>query len=380
MARAHTQARTRVSALLRTAAVLCIALLAGQARGECLDGRVMFESVHRHSGLSVTDFYRMYAMQDRPVVITDYSDRVVAHNYWSTLAELAESCGDAKLTLAVYNKHIRSHSHAEYHRDTTLGAYARLEEPLLAGPEFRSRPLSALAEPLRTLCPKALDTFVVPKYFTSNVLGKLASEHGGSAARIAALWPALSFGPAGVAWPLRREIVGLASWIYVVSGTAVVRLVGPSDDCTMLHETSNGACGFDATFLETDAPRCPESLAGCTAFEATLSKGDVLFVPAGAAYSTRYVTEAIVLTTAYTDAAAIRHTMRGSADPGPHARASSEDQTAIYSLLNGVIEQDTAALAASSRQRDMFLAEYDAWPRARDAERDVAPRIYKTEL
>ena len=121
---------------------------------------------------------------------------------------------------------------------------------------------------------------VIPKYFTLDLTQHL--PQGFNHNYPANYWPSLFIGPGGKSSSaLHADVLDTAAWMGVVQGRKHWRLVPPSDRY-LLHERPEKRNVFEADLFEIkDAHR---SAKFAKIYDAVLSEGDVIFIPAASAH------------------------------------------------------------------------------------------------
>lgn len=259
------------------------------------------------SNLSYADFFQNYSLALRPVVITDYSARVL-RTPW-TWSHVNRVCAETRWPLKTRT-------------GASSGFSASLSEPLEDLVTLDAFTAAMRATPgheqiatfyihdasIANACPDLLIELAVPKYFSGDWFQNLppvihavdAKEHERGFSGLSDHGPSLFVGPSSSSSPLKVDSYGSQFWMLHLEGRKRWILFDPIDrDLVMtnnsdllrrLHFDTSAVCpDFEALGLRKPA------------WVGVLEPGDLIFVPAGTPHQVLNVDDTLALSMNYID-------------------------------------------------------------------------------
>ena len=249
----------------------------------------------RACALSFDEFNRTYAYARKPVIITDYIDRMLpGHEIQQrfTKKQLAQprprGCGDVHAPLFLFDPDLKAWA------GMAEGSHKRLDRWLAAfeNGESEARSLYLHDWSISGYCPWILENFTIPKYFARDLLQRLSPPLDAVAEQQLSYrddWPSLFIGAKGSKsgvhvdafeshfWMLLLE--GEKRWLFFLDDDVSAGAGAMGSQRPFLYEDrATGSFASDA--LSPDWRRHP-LLRGASAREVVLKPGELLIVPAG---------------------------------------------------------------------------------------------------
>ncbi|KAJ9444166.1 F-box protein [Diplonema papillatum] len=245
--------------------------------------------------LSFADFYNLYEVTGRPVVITNIT---AFQRPWSR-EHIRKTCPKAKVKPAVPNP-VPGESWGNLDKLPAMSLGAFLDE--LEGPTPTQLYMHDWGIPKK--CPKLLADYVVPKYFVQDYLRKTEDDPNTFPYRDS--WPSLFLGKAGTGSGLHIDSGDTHFVMHMLQGVKDFRLIRRKDRIVAYEDRMESTFFgdlFNPNF--TDHPL----LALAEVFTARLEKDDLLFVPAGSAHQVVNPTDAMSISTNYVDASNVERSI-----------------------------------------------------------------------
>ena len=159
------------------------------------------EPIERISAPSLRDFMG-YAMQSKPVIITNYS----APFENMTREHILNTCGHLTVAISQFNKNIDTWANLETVRTVNMKNFMNSKE--------NTSEVGIFDYPLPRMCPEMLENWTVPKYFVQDFFQRVKKK----GFHYKTSWPSLFFGLPGSFGGLHRDSGGTAFWQYVIEG------------------------------------------------------------------------------------------------------------------------------------------------------------------
>ena len=174
------------------------------------------EPIERISAPSLRDFMG-YAMQSKPVIITNYS----APFENMTREHILNKCGHLTVAIKKFNKNIDTWANLETVRTVNMKDFMNSKE--------NTSEVGIFDYPLPRQCPEMLENWTVPKYFVQDFFQRVKKKgfHYKNA------WPSLFFGLPDSFGGLHRDSGGTAFWQYVIEGKKDWRVLNTMQGITL---------------------------------------------------------------------------------------------------------------------------------------------------
>eukprot|EP01104_Vermistella_antarctica_P015670 TRINITY_DN5198_c0_g1_i1.p1 TRINITY_DN5198_c0_g1~~TRINITY_DN5198_c0_g1_i1.p1 ORF type:complete len:708 (+),score=194.45 TRINITY_DN5198_c0_g1_i1:84-2126(+) len=260
-----------------------------------LEFKVQLDSVDRRSNLSVKEFYEEYEMKKKPVIITDYLEKIVNAGTWD-LDHIEKVCGDKTVWLA------RREMGSESWGGLKGGVYTQLTDWIQKVRNGTAESDLYLHDiPLISLCPDMLKSeFAMPKYFAADFLQRIdrrAAREDAYKVFVDA-WPSLFIGAKSSNSHLHIDSFYSHFWMFLFSGEKHWRFF-PHEERMFLSEERE-KLHFATDALNPDLEKFP--LLGLThPFDANLRAGEMLFVPAGCPHQVYNNEDTVAISGNYVD-------------------------------------------------------------------------------
>lgn len=206
--------------------------------------------------------------------------------HWSP-NRIVELCPDARLPVYSYDSKAKSWASllesgelalAEYLAQFNLGSASN--KTLLYGLEMS----------LRTECPRLLEDVQIPGFFADDMLVRYYKK---------AAWPTLIAGPRGTRSGLHKDTHDLPFWMALFSGKKRWRIFKPEDRALENHfKPEINGYAFDP--FSPDWRKYP-GIEKAEVYEHILEKGQLLYIPNGAAHGAQNLLDTIAISGNYLD-------------------------------------------------------------------------------
>ncbi|KAJ9440070.1 F-box protein [Diplonema papillatum] len=227
------------------------------------------------SELPFSKFYSQYALNEKPVVITNLKSFT---KEWS-IDHIKKVCGQSKVTPLVTSLTEGGWASSQPLNETTLGAFLDSYKTL---PQPRPY-LHDVSIP--RMCPKLLNDYIVPRYVVQDYLAH-GHEHdawGVYTQPYATTWPSMFVGSEGSGGEPRVGDSDTHTTVHMLHGVKEFRFVAPHDRVAAYEDRVHGAIPSD--LFHPDFEKFP-LLSLAKVYETTLRPGELLFMPGGSAYQT----------------------------------------------------------------------------------------------
>jgi hypothetical protein len=171
-----------------------------------------FKEVDRRAGLSLKEYRDEYLAKGRPVIITDYADKVLGGPWgWEAMHE---ACGDMEIVVSERSTEARhlwaglGHSGA----NSSLGSWMKAVREGTASPDSYLMDWGLVGR-----CQAFMDKFVVPQYFAADLWKALPFNSSG-AKNFFARHPSVFVGAAGSGGALHVDSYASTFWQLLVEG------------------------------------------------------------------------------------------------------------------------------------------------------------------
>jgi len=173
------------------------------------------EPIERISAPSLRDFMD-YAMQSKPVIITNYS----APFENMTREHILNTCGHLSVKISKFNKNIDTWANLETVRTVNMKNFMNSKE--------NTSEVGIFDYPLPRMCPEMLESWTVPKYFVQDFFQRVKKK----GFHYKTSWPSLFFGLPDSFGGLHRDSGGTAFWQYVIEGKKDWRVLNTMQEIT----------------------------------------------------------------------------------------------------------------------------------------------------
>jgi len=249
--------------------------------------------IPRRDGRTFTfeDYYQNFVKTERPVVITNYYDRMYSTNW--TLSHMAKHCAGQEAALKKYDPEATTWANLAPVEDTTVD---RFVERVLSG-EAKDEYLFDFSIPYS--CPTLLREFTVPKYFAQDYLQRVPDRAFDEERTYKGFWPSLFIGTGNTQSGLHVDAIQSHFWMGLIEGHKRWAVVN-RDEIPFLYptpNTKNFGIGSLFTMNVTQFPLASKA----TVWETVLGPGEVLYVPGGSAHEVRNLDTILAISMNYLD-------------------------------------------------------------------------------
>uniref|UniRef100_A0A6B2L6F9 JmjC domain-containing protein n=1 Tax=Arcella intermedia TaxID=1963864 RepID=A0A6B2L6F9_9EUKA len=259
-----------------------------------------FVAIDRRANLDVNTFFNEYAFKGKPVIITDYQPILSKKTKWD-LKHFEALCGSEYVTPLRYDPTAKVWGRLVETESCTLRDYLQYYSHHDSyGTDTAPTDFLYLHDwHLPIYCPEALTDFIVPKYFSGDLLQRIPKEMDGEPLSYVDEWPSLFVGPKNSQSAMHVDSFGSNFWMYLIEGRKKWNIFSKSDLSYLYEDRATKTFEYDP--FNYNLLKTPLA-AKATVYECILEPGEILFVPAVSPHAVFNLEDSIAMSMNYVDA------------------------------------------------------------------------------